>query len=142
MVSQSRPPISSNSTDRGHGFVCAAILFLGVSALSWWRQVAVLCYDDGLSRLMMLAEVSLVSGVCGHVLLALQQAVSQIRGASKLPRELPAQSFHTASLQPRLRELLVSFLSCLAAWPGSGSISTFFKCKISADTRSCGAAAK
>lgn len=33
-------------------------------------EVAVLCYDDGLSRLMMLAE-----------------AVSQIRGASKLPRE-------------------------------------------------------
>ncbi|CAE7425258.1 slc44a2 [Symbiodinium natans] len=38
-------------------------------------EVAVLCYDDGLSRLMMLAE-----------------AVSQIRGASKLPRELTSQT--------------------------------------------------
>ena len=54
--SQTRTPVSSNSTDRGQGFVRAANV-LRVSPLSR-RQVAVLCYDDGLSRLMMLAEVA------------------------------------------------------------------------------------
>ena len=138
VFSQTRTPVSSNSTDRGQGFVRAANV-LRVSPLSR-SQVAVLCYDDGLSRLMMLAEVArflrvsacLVGSPAGCEPNQRCQQVATRAPFSVIPHCCPL--FSGLSRDSSWCRLL------LAAWPGSGSISTFFKCTISADTRGCGAA--